>query len=100
MRLLLNKSQGVIDIETFKAQDYFLFYDIMSKSRDGILPLNFDEDTEETDLVYALVDAGYVKAQVRANGKIASAFLTISRRHFTAKCVGGLNGTGAKEKCS
>lgn len=82
MRLLLNKSQGVIDIETFNAQDYFLFYDIMSKSRDGILPLNFDEDTEETNLVYALVDAGYVKAQVRANGKIASAFLTISGRAF------------------
>ena len=82
MHLLLNKHQGVIDIETFNAQDYFLFYDIMSRSRDGIIPLNFDEDTEETDLVYALVDAGYVKAQVRANGKISSALLTVSGRAF------------------
>lgn len=72
----------MIDIDTFNAHDYFLFYDIMSRSRDGIIPLNFDEDTEETDLVYALVDAGYVKAQVRANGKISSALLTVSGRAF------------------
>ena len=72
----------MIDIDTFNAHDYFLFYDLMSKAQGGLISLDSDEDTEETNLVYALVDAGYVKAQVRANGKIASAFLTISGRAF------------------
>lgn len=79
---ILNRPQGVIDIETFNARDYFLFYDIMSKSRGGVIPLNFDEESEETDLVYALVDAGYAESDTSLSGKIDSAFLTGRGRAF------------------
>ncbi|GAA4799326.1 hypothetical protein [Rothia endophytica] len=88
----------MIDIDTFNAHDYFLFFDIMSKSRDGIIPLNFDEDTEGTDLVYALLDAGYAKVQVRANGKISSAFLTMSGKAFLGRVGRWVKRDGRKGK--
>lgn len=72
----------MIDIDKFNAHDYFLFYDLMSKSQGGLILLDSDEGTEETDLVYALIDAGYAESDMSLSGKIDSAFLTVRGRAF------------------
>lgn len=98
MRLLLNKSQGVIDIETFNAQDYFLFYDLMSKAQDGLISLDSDEDTEVNDLVYALLDAGYAESQESLSGNIDSVFLTTSGKAFLGRVRRWVKRDGRKGK--
>lgn len=98
VHLLLNKHQGVIDIDTFNAQDYFLFYDLMSKAQGGLISLDSDEDTEVNNLVYALLDAGYAESQESLSGNIDSVFLTTSGEAFLGKVRRWVKRDGRKGK--
>lgn len=73
----------MIDIDTFNARDYFLLYDLLSKSQDGLILLDSDEDTEEiNNLVSTLLGAGYAESQESLSGEIDSVFLTMSGKAF------------------
>lgn len=98
VHLLLNKHQGVIDIDTFNAQDYFLFYDLMSKAQGGLISLDSDEDTEVNDLVYELLDTGYAESQESLSGNIDSVFLTTSGEAFLGKVRRWVKRDGRKGK--
>lgn len=98
VHLLLNKHQGVIDIDTFNAQDYFLFYDLMSKAQGGLISLDSDEDTEVNDLVYELLDTGYAESQESLSGNIDSVFLTTSGEAFLGKVHRWVKRDGRKGK--
>lgn len=88
----------MIDIDTFNAHDYFLFYDLMSKAQGGLISLDSDEDTEVNDLVYELLDAGYAESQESLSGNIDSVFLTTSGEAFLGKVRRWVKRDGRKGK--
>lgn len=88
----------MIDIDTFNAHDYFLFYDLMSKAQGGLISLDSDEDTEVNNLVYALLDAGYAESQESLSGNIDSVFLTTSGEAFLGKVRRWVKRDGRKGK--
>lgn len=88
----------MIDIDTFNAHDYFLFYDLMSKAQGGLISLDSDEDTEVNDLVYELLDAGYAESQESLSGNIDSVFLTTSGEAFLGKVHRWVKRDGRKGK--